>query len=335
MFQSNKVFGLYHWYVRREAGEIIRQSRIMNDGSINEKVFKKIRWYMVEMIVMGEFLANLADLKISKKDKLSLMFLGAVMTLFDTIIDDLKADKDLVLRLLDNIMSPEKRVRSKSEPAIEKLFYLYFDRLIASTEKGKWSTMYKHFHLIKFQMRSDEQMKESISEEDVIRITRGKGGASLLLCSALIFPPSEATNKAMFELGVFIQMMNDTQDIYKDTIEGIRTFVHFEKSYSGIVEKLEKQRSITFNLLKSVAFSFSGRYEIIFNFYALYTVILYKLKKYSKASLNKLDFNIIASMEKESFRISPFSPRAMSACYSRILKFDFEECNKENFYYFK
>jgi hypothetical protein len=332
MFQSNNVFGLYHWYVRREAREILRQSRMINDGSINDKVFKKIRWYMVEMILMGEFLSNLSDRKISRKDKLSLMFLGAVMTLFDTVIDDFRADKNLVLRLFDNIMSPEKRIRSESEPAIEKLFYLYFDRLIASTEKGKWTAMYKHFHLIKFQMRSDEQLGESVSEEDVTRITRGKGGASLLLCSALILPPSEITNKAMFELGVLIQMMNDTQDIYKDTVQGIKTFVHFRKSFSGIIENLEKQRIITFNLLNSLSFSFRGRYETVFNFYAFYTVILYKLKRFSEASRNKLDFNIIASLGKESFRINPFSPRAISACYSRLLRFDYEGCQKENYF---
>ncbi len=324
MFQANNTFGIYHWYVKHAARETIQKSRLLNDGSIRDRVYKKIQWYMVEMVLAGELLAKLANRSITKKERESLIYLGSVMALFDSIVDDYKLDKESVYRLFDNIISPENRIDTNIKSSIEKIFYLYLDSLIITTEKERWLEMKKHFYLIRFQMQSDQQLKENITEEKVIGITRGKGGVSLLLCSALILPSSDQVDKALYELGVFIQMMNDCQDIYKDTVEGITTFVHFRKSYNEIIDKLDEQRIKTFNEIKSLPFSYRGRSEIIFNFNAMFIVICHKLHKYAEACGNNLDFKTIASMNRRDFRINPFSPETISSCFGRIMKFDFE-----------
>lgn len=324
MFQANNTFGIYHWYVRFAAKKTIQKSRMLNDGSIGERVYKKIQWYMVEMVLAGELLANLADRSITKKERESLIYLGSVMAIFDSIVDDYKLDKESVSRLFDNIISHENRIDINIRSSIEKIFYLYLDKLIIITGKERWGEMKKHFHLIRFQMQSDQQLEEYVTEERVIGITRGKGGASLLLCSALILPSSDQVEKAVYELGAFIQMMNDSQDIYKDTVEGIITFVHFRKSYSEIIDRLDEQRIKTFNEIKSLPFSYQGRSEIVFNFNAMYIVICHKLHKYAELCGNNLDFKTIASMNKRDFRINPFSPETISSCFGRIMKFDFE-----------
>jgi hypothetical protein len=325
MFQANNTFGIYHWYVRYVARETIQKSRMLNDGSIRERVYKKIQWYMVEMLIACELLVKLADRSISRKEKESLIYLGSVMALFDSIVDDYKLDKESVSNLFDNIISPENRIDTNIRSSIEKIFYLYLDKLIITSGKERWEKMKKYFHLIRFQMQSEQQLKENVSEEKVISITRGKGGVSLLLCSALILPLSDKFNNAIYELGFFIQMMNDSQDIYKDTIDGITTFVHFRKNYSEIIHKLDEQRIKTFNEIKSLPLSYQGRLEIIFNFNAMFIVICHKLHKYAEVCGNNLDFKTIASLNKRDFRINPFSPGTISSCFGRIIKFNYEE----------
>jgi hypothetical protein len=324
MFQANNTFGIYHWYVRFAARETIQKSRMLNDGRIRARIYKKIQWYMVETVLAGELLGKLADRSVTKIERERLIYLGSVMALFDSIVDDYKLDKKSVYRLFDNVISPENRIDANIRSSIEKIFYLYLDKLIITTGKERWEEMKKHFHLISFQMQSDQQLKENVTEEKVMGITRGKGGVSLLLCSALILPSSDQVDKALYELGVFIQMMNDCQDIYKDTVEGITTFVHFRKSYADIIDKLDEQRIKTFNEIKSLPFSYRGRSEIIFNFNAMYIVICQKLHKYAEACGNILDFKIIASMNKRDFRINPFSPETILSCFGTIIKFDFE-----------
>jgi hypothetical protein len=324
MFQANNTFGIYHWYVRYVARETIQKSRMLNDGSIRERVYKKIQWYMVEMLIAGELLVKLAGRSISRKEKENLIYLGSVMALFDSIVDDYKLDKESVSNLFDNIISPENRIDTNIRSSIEKIFYLYLDKLIITSGKERWEKMKKYFHLIRFQMQSEQQLKENVSEEKVISITRGKGGVSLLLCSALILPSSDMLNNAIYELGFFIQMMNDSQDIYKDTIDGITTFVHFRKSYSEIIDRLDEQRIKTFHEIKSLPLSYQGRLEIIFNFNAMFIVICHKLRKYVEVCGNNLDFKSIASMNKRDFRINPFSPGTISSCFGRIIKFNYE-----------
>lgn len=327
MFQANNTFGSYHRYVRSVARDTIHKSQILNDGSIPERVYKKIQWYMVESVFMGEILANLTDHSINKKEKESLIYLGAIMALFDTIVDDFKLEKTVVVELFESAFSSENGTTSRTVTTIEKVFHLYVDKL-NMIEKEYFPEMNKHLDIIRFQIKSDEQLKKNITEESVIKITMGKGGVSILLCSALLFPISNTFKKAMFELGGFIQMMNDCQDIYKDTKEGITTFVHFRKSFREIFNRLDEQRKIAFNELKSLSCSLRGRSETIFYFNAMFIVISYKLQKYAEACGYNLDFKTIAAMRKEDFRINPFSPGAIAACFGRIVKYDFETCEK-------
>jgi len=334
MFQANNTFGSFHRFVRYVARETIHKSKILNDGSIPERVYKKIQWYMVESVFMGEILANLTDRSINKKEKESLIYLGAIMALFDVIIDDFKLEKTVVAELFEKIVSSDKKTTSYHETTIEKVFHLYLDKLIKTIKKEHWLEMNKHFNLIRFQIQSDQQLKKNMTEESVRKITMGKGGVSILLCSALLPPTNDSFEKAMYELGGFIQMMNDCQDIYKDTMEGITTFVHFSKSFREIFDKLDEQRKITFNELKSLSCSYRGLSETIFYVNAMFIVISYKLQKYAEICGYRLDFKFIATMRKKDFRINPFSPSAIAACFDRIMRHEFETCEKSpNFKY--
>jgi hypothetical protein len=328
IFQANNTFGSYHRIVSRVAQETIHKSLTLNDGSIPKSVYKKIQWYMVESVVMGEILANLADRSINKKEKESLIYLGAIMALFDVIIDDFKMENTVITELFENLVLPDKRTTSHDETTIEKVFHLYLDKLINTIDKEHWLEMNKHFDIIQFQIQSNQQLNENITEESVNKITMGKGGVSILLFSALLLPTNDSFKKAMYELGGFIQMMNDCQDIYKDTMEGITTFVHFKNSFREIFDKIDEQRKITFHKLKFLPCSYRGRSKTIFYINAMFIVISYKLQKYAEVCGYRLDFKTIAAMRKKDFRINPFSPSAVAACFGRIMRHEFETCDK-------
>ncbi len=282
---------------------------------------------MVEALIIGEMLAHLADQPVTERNKKSLVYLGAIMALFDVFIDDLRLDRITLDKILENTFSDSGRILSLNETSIEKIFYLYLDKLTCSIEKEHWQEISGHLSIIKLQIGSDEQYSRNISEENVLRITLGKGGVSALICSAFLKQKSESLRSAVFELGGFIQMMNDCQDIYKDTIAGIKTFVHFRKDFRDIFNSLDKQRQITFQQIGSLDLSVRNKYETLFNLNAMFIVISYKLERYAKACNYCLDFNTISNMDKKYFRINPFSPETIVSCYGRIIKFAFEKNN--------
>lgn len=281
---------------------------------------------MVEAVIMGEMLAALTGHSVNKRDKESLIYLGAIMALFDAIIDDLRLPGAYVSGLMDQTLSPAGRVLSEHDTSIENVYFLYVDKLITTIDKEHLPGITEHLGLIKMQMKSEEQYSKNITEESVTSITIGKGGVATLICSAFLQQRSESFRSAVFELGGLIQMMNDCQDIHKDTVDGIRTFVHFRKNFGEIAEKLDEQRRKCFALIKSLDYPRNGRKEILFNLNAMFVVITYKLHRYAKICSYRLDFKYIAEMDKKYFRINPFSPASVSACFPKILRFNYESC---------
>ncbi|HCU19939.1 MAG: hypothetical protein A2X05_18835 [Bacteroidetes bacterium GWE2_41_25] len=326
MYHANNTFGSYHRYVKRVAGDTIRQSLMLNDESIPERIYKKIQWYMVEAVFIGEMLARMADNSISKRDKESLIYLGAIMALFDVIVDDIRLKRDIVNEILEHTFSTTGSKPPAGDSAIVRVYFLYVDKLIATIDKEQWREISGHLNIIRLQMKSDEQLMNSITEESVNSITLGKGGVATLICSVFLQQKSESFREAVFELGGFIQMMNDCQDLHKDTVAGIKTFVHFSKDFSEIFNKLDEKRMKTFHLIQSLDYSYKGRKETLFDLNAMFIVISYKLQRYAENSNYSLDFKFIADMNKEDFRINPFSPAAVSACLGKILRFNFENC---------
>ena len=60
----------------------------------------------------------------------------------------------------------------------------------------------------------------------------------------------------------------------------------------------------------------------------MFIVISCKLKRYADTCGYSLDFKTIAAMKKKDFRINPSSPGAIAACFGKIMRHEFESCEK-------
>ncbi|HUX97865.1 MAG TPA: hypothetical protein VMV47_19190 [Bacteroidales bacterium] len=322
MYHANNTRGYYHWYVKRISKGTISWSIKLNDGTIPDRIFKKIQWYMVEAVIMGEMLSDLTGASLKKNDRKILIYLGAIMALFDAMVDDFKLDIRRMKQILDNTFSTTGSKSLFAKTAIEKVFCLYLDRLLCIIEAEQWSEIAGHLGIIRSQIESVEQLGSTISEENVTRITLEKGGVSSLICSAFVPRKKEDFLEAVFQTGGFIQMMNDCQDLYKDTNAGIKTFIHFCVSFPDIYNRLNRQRIKTFSLIESLELPLYARYKTLFDLNAMFIMISYKLHRYAEACNYSLDFDLIAKMDRNHFRINPFSSQAVYYCTGRIVSFD-------------
>lgn len=325
MYHANNTSGNYHRYVKRVAKDTIGRSHTLNDNTIPERIFKKINWYMVESLIMGEMLARLAGKTLSDRDKETLVYLGAIMALFDVFIDDFRFDRVRVLNILDYTFSTDRPIKKVSDTAIEKIYCLYFEKLLLIIEKDHWNEISKHLNIIKIQIESTRQFGDNATSEIVKDITLGKGGVSALICSVLTGQKDESFRKAVYMTGGFIQMMNDCQDLHKDTVSGIRTFVHFCKSFTEIFTRMNEQRVSTFRTLMLLDLPLERKSVILFDLNAMFVVISYKLHLYARACNYELNFPTIKEMDRNSFIVKPFSLHAIRACTGKILEFDFTD----------
>jgi hypothetical protein len=329
VYHANFTHGAYHKYVKRIALQTIRQSRELKDEHFPERNYKKIQWYMVNTLFMGRLLGRLIDCRLSRKEEEKFIYWGAVIALTDAVIDDFNYSRKDIENLFKGFVSNEKTDSPKKQSAIEQIFLLYWNKLREVVEKEKWEKFVTACErLLSWQLDSLNQKKAIMSEEEVQNITIQKGGTSIVLLLHLFPEARPELNNPMNELGGFIQMMNDCQDLHKDLQEGVTTFLHFKQNFTDIIEALDSQRIVAFRELKSLNIPDRKLSDFIFCFYAMFTGVLYKLQLYASYCQDSLDFNQLSQMPKEVFRINSFSFKAIRFCLGIILRFDYETCEK-------
>lgn len=325
MYNANNTFGLYHIKARLTARKAFRKAAVLNDGSVSRKILLKIQWYMAGSVVMGEMISSLNGKRLSRSDRNSLIYLGAVMALFDVLTDEIRTDRRILEKiLLDTLVENPDFSGKNTSPAV-RICYMFLDELHSSTDSEQWNAICSLGGLIKKQIQSDEQFNPDLEESDAEELTEKKAGAALMLCSTILRIKDPEFVKAIYETGSFIQRLNDTQDMYCDTVSGIRTFVHFCDGFDQIRSKLLDHKIKIFEIIRSLDIPESNKYKFLFDLNAMFVVISYKLNCYECICASRLDFGEISKMEKEHFRINPFSLKSIRTCSNKILDFGINE----------
>ena len=313
---TNREKGTYHLYVQKTAAEEIKKSYELNDGSITRIHYLKIQWYMATTLYLGEVLSELRPEKLIETEKKSLIWLGALIAITDLIVDEFNMDSDKLTRLMTN-----EAERSRSDlSAIEQVLLLYYRRLLTVISKEKAETIHD-FSLLKPQIDSQAQLSTGLTKETVMEHTRKKGGTALLLIASLLFDLTEKNKAAFYQLGTFIQLMNDSQDLPKDIRNGITTFISFQKSYKDIQKLLEEEFRKTAVLFHGSGFPEAGVFRLLFYFHAMLTGINYKLRSYSRITHNVMDADKFRNTDKSKFSVHMFSPESIIYCLPRVFKF--------------
>lgn len=313
VYRANSEEGFYHRYVKKQAAEIIAQSKALNDGTIESKVYRKIQWYMVSTLFMGELLAELAGVKLSESENRTFICLGAVGGLSDILIDDQGYEKEKMFSLLGS---------NDSDVPIGQVFILYRHALYESLNPNQKPLMDRYLkELFYWQSESLKQFNKDISEREVEKISYGKGGLSIQLCAIILSETNDKMLDALYKLGGFIQLMNDAQDYPKDIKECINTFMMYRRNFQEAFLYLEEKRRESFEAIWQLTYDSARKSYFLFCFYAMYIGIVYKLKRYSEVSAGSLSTEKWICINKSESRVSPFSVNAALFCCPKILTY--------------
>ncbi len=311
----NIEHGSYHKYAKSIAALEISNAQKINDGSITRLHLLKMQWYMATNLYLGELLAELRPQHLRLNEKMSLIYLGALMAITDLMVDDHQLGYKRVSLLLNGETIEPNRLT-----AIEKVFIFYYEKLLSGIDDKK-KQLIKDFTMLKPQIESHLQLNETESEAAIHKLTREKGGTAILLTAALLIKITKKNKEAFLQLGAFIQYLNDSQDIFKDARSGMTTFVSFCNSFSEVNDKLKQEFEQTTALLLQTDFSPENLYKLLFYMHALYTGVLYKNNLFARKLCNTIDVGDIRLMEKTTFRIPMFSVKSLVFCLPRILMF--------------
>jgi hypothetical protein len=201
------------------------------NGKFEEHVIKKVSKYQS---IQLQFVANNFS-KLNRRinsaaeaERNILFFLMSV--LYDEIIDNQLMDEAQL-----NLLFQHPSAANTSNFNERVLVYIHQELIKQVVDKDSYWNTLQLTHLA--QLDSKKQFDPNITTEQIIDITKRKGGYTLLMCRHyLIDPSSEAKDHCWYVLGGLIQMTNDLYDTYKDTQDGIHTFANQMKDIATLID---------------------------------------------------------------------------------------------------
>ena len=236
-----------HRFIKEHLQAALTEAKNANDGSLDEKDFKKITHYygLAVPAILGEELCALRGSKMTLRERLALTYQGAMTGLGDDFFDKQGTSAETVKAFIE---TPEKFTGNS---ASEKLFLSFYKK---SLEYAHDPALVKQYlrKVFAAQVDSKKQASPGLTRDEILKITISKGGTSVLFYrAAMSHPFKEGEEEALYNIGGLMQFGNDVYGIYDDRNENIHTLLTTAK-------KIDEVRTIFRSVMES---SFRSAYN--------------------------------------------------------------------------
>ena len=210
-----------HLFIREHLQPELTAAKKINDGSLDEKDFKKITHYygLAVPAIIGEQIAALRGTSMTQRERLALMYQGAMTGLGDDFFDKQGTSVETVKAFIED---PEQLT---GHTANEKLFLSFYKKLLGYVDDVDLMRKYLRTVFIA-QVESRKQTAPGLGREELLKITLDKGGTSLLFYrAAMSHPFRKGEEEALYKIGGLMQFGNDVFGVYDDRNENISTLL--------------------------------------------------------------------------------------------------------------
>ena len=176
---------------------------------------KRFRLYTIIATIFITWLETLRNQRLTETQRETALLFCGLSPLFDDLFDEMQYSAVEI-----SLLSQKKIQRGNLH---EKICIALFEQIEQRNGYLDWTSVFQK--VIDYQVVSKKQFDKNISREEIIDITFGKGGYSLLLYLEAILPKgySQEEAEAVYQMGAVIQLTNDVFDTFKDRNEGIFT----------------------------------------------------------------------------------------------------------------
>ncbi len=206
------------------------------NGKLDREAIKKAaKFQSIQQHLINDNFAGLYGRTTNEYEQASNRMYFIMSGLYDDIVDQ----KLLTAAALDSLFEyPEKANQQNVQERL--LATLHLKLLSRVNDIEKYKEVLNNIH--QAQKDSIKQFDKNISLEEILSITKRKGGYSLLMCRHYLnLNSSKRMDDCWYNLGVVIQMTNDLFDIYKDMQDGIYTFANTAINYESVFTLFENQ----------------------------------------------------------------------------------------------
>lgn len=319
----NNPSSQYHLRSQKIAQEILLGYDGAEFPEVSKKLNLKLQWYMVQTIFCCDNINMLTGHYVNDDQKKSYYLSGVLCGLGDIIVDDTEITEQRIALL----KAPP--IDLKCENEIERLFVKCYHLFIDSVAQPFRKRAIHYFELaFDAQLESKRQFEPNLTKDEADEICRKKSGYSFLFLRALTEGEIDETEeKALYEIGAFIQFCNDAHDIHKDSLQKIRTFATTSNSLQEIADNLEKQKSMSFTLLKRTNYELKRKNYFLIQIYIMHLALLAKMKKFHEITAPDFSFEKFSSKTKEELKPANAPLYLFQFIFSRSLNYSYENAH--------
>lgn len=263
-------------YIKQELEPHLQRAVSTNDGSLDEKDFKKIRNYYALFVVaiVGENYGRLRGKEMTERERKILSYQGALTGLYDDFFDRENRDNTQVKEMMNN---PFNFIPSNSA---EKLFLTFLQQVHLNLEdKPSFDNIFNEIYTI--QVESKKQLNSQLTAIQLKQISEKKGGLSHLFYRITLNNSLEKEEQTtLYELGSLLQQVNDIFDVWKDLQSGISTFVTTANDIYILKADFELQMKKVQQLLSNLPYKTKHKRACFFQFMILIGMGIVALNQY-------------------------------------------------------
>jgi hypothetical protein len=251
------------------------------DGHFNTSIVQKVaKFQSIQLHFVANTFSGLFNRTNNPSEIESNMDYFLMTVLYDALIDE---DKISDTHLNDLFYHPTTAKPSNFNERV--LVAIHLKLLDKVNDKKEYWKVIESVHLA--QKDSSNQFDKNTSIEQIVDITKRKGGFSLLMCRHyLIDPPHASLDTSWYHLGALIQMTNDLFDTYKDGLSNINTFATKMNSIAEIEALYQAQKQLFYQSIQTLPVN--RKTKVIF---AIKTAIIPAFGDIAIQQLSKLQSN--------------------------------------------
>ncbi len=308
-------------YLKKNLEPHLAAAQKSNDGSLEATDFAKIRNYYALFVVaiVGENYCTLRGIKMTDRERKVLTFQGALTGLYDDFFDHPKRKNARVMEMMANPFS------YAAENSVEKLF-LFFLQQVHQNLQNKKDFEAIFLKIFKVQIDTEKQINSTLSAQALKKISNDKGGLSHLFYRITLSNPfGQQEHDCIYELGSLLQQVNDIFDVWKDSTNGISTFVTASKDMRQTKHEFESQLQKVYEMVLYLDYEKSNKRDFFLQLMILIGMGIVSLNQYIKLQegtnkeFNPLDFTrhqLVCDMQQKSNLV-----KLMRVCLSYDFRF--------------
>lgn len=225
------------------------------DGSISEEDVRKIEKYygLAVPAILGEAYTALREQPLTYAERKTATYLGATTGLFDDFFERTNLSDAYIAGLYQ---LPESNTGQNDNERLANICWLHALSGCYNPDLLKACALKVH----EAQIMSRAQKVGQPSKDEMLKITKEKGGYSVVFYMAMFYVAFPAEDEKLFyNVGALLQLENDLFDVYKDHRDGISTLVTKADSIANLRKLYSSKWQQVKTYIDKTAFSAKGK----------------------------------------------------------------------------